>query len=128
MGSVRITLAPTTTAAAVSSMGRKRIAPASITASASGAPWRTAQLDEVDKDDRIAHDDAGAGDEADHRCGSEERSQHRMRRQNANQRQRNRRHDDQRHNERPEPAHHEHVDKDEHRGERQAQDRGILRW
>ena len=38
MGSKRITPAPTTTAAAVSSMGRKRTAPASITASSSGMP------------------------------------------------------------------------------------------
>ena len=38
MGSKRITLAPTTTAAAVSSMGRKRTAPASTTASSSAMP------------------------------------------------------------------------------------------
>src|SRR5512137_2065353 len=39
IGSKRMTKAPTTTAAAVSSMGRKRTAPASTTASASGMPW-----------------------------------------------------------------------------------------
>ena len=38
IGSNRITAEPTTTAAAVSSMGRKRTAPASITASSSGMP------------------------------------------------------------------------------------------
>ncbi len=38
MGSARITEAPTTTARAVSSMGRKRTAPASTTAWASGSP------------------------------------------------------------------------------------------
>ena len=31
------------------------------------------QLDEVHQDDRIAHHDAGTGDEADHRSGREER-------------------------------------------------------
>ena len=39
MGSARITEEPTTTARAVSSMGRKRTAPASTTASARGRPW-----------------------------------------------------------------------------------------
>src|ERR1051326_3170095 len=38
MGSNKITAAPTTTAIAVSSIGRKRTAPASTTASASGIP------------------------------------------------------------------------------------------
>ena len=48
------------------------------------------QLDEVDEDDRVAHDDAGAGDEADHRRGGEERAQQRVRRQDADERERNR--------------------------------------
>ena len=41
IGSNSITNEPTTTAAAVSSMGRKRTAPASTTASSSGIPWRS---------------------------------------------------------------------------------------
>ena len=57
---------------------------------------RAAQFDEVHQDDRIAHDDARAGNEADHRGRSEERAHHRVRRQNADQRQRDRRHDHQR--------------------------------
>ena len=62
------------TAAAVSAIGRNRTAPASTTASASGMPSSQPQLDEVHEDDRVAHDDAGAGDEADHRGGREERA------------------------------------------------------
>ena len=42
IGSNRITMKPTTTAAAVSIIGRKRTAPASITACSSGMPCRTA--------------------------------------------------------------------------------------
>ena len=41
IGSKRMTNEPTTTAAAVSSMGRKRTAPASTTASSSAMPWRS---------------------------------------------------------------------------------------
>ena len=71
------------TAAAVSAIGRNRTAPASTTASSSGIPSLHPQLDEVDQDDRVANDDAGAGDEADHRRRGEERAEHRVRRQDA---------------------------------------------
>ncbi len=99
MGSNKITLAPTTTAAAVSSMGRKRTAPASTTASSSDIPCVAAQFNEVDEDDGIAHDDSGARDKSDHRRSREECSHQSVGRKNANQRQRNRRHDDQRRDE-----------------------------
>ena len=48
----RITAAPTTTAIAVSSMGRKRTAPASTTASASGMPSAN-EFNEVHQDDQL---------------------------------------------------------------------------
>ena len=70
------------------------------------------QLDEVDQDDRVAHHDAGAGDEADHRRGREERAHRRVRRQDADQRERNRRHDQERRRERLEPADDQDVDQD----------------
>ena len=67
--------APTTTAAAVSTIGRNRTAPASTTASLQRHALAQPQLDEVHEDDRVAHHDAGAGDEADHRGSREERAQ-----------------------------------------------------
>ena len=53
---------PSTTAAAVKSLGRKRTAPASMTASCKLSPSRHRTSMEIDKDDRAAHDDAGTGD------------------------------------------------------------------
>jgi hypothetical protein len=44
-----------------------------------------------------------------------------VRRQDADQRERNRHHHDQRREERAEPADHQHVDQDQHRGEGQAE-------
>ena len=43
------------------------------------------ELNEVDKDNRVAHDDACAGDEADHRGRREECAQHRMSRHDADE-------------------------------------------
>jgi len=60
--------------------------------------------------DGIADDDAGSSDNADHRGRSKECSHQSGRRQNSDQGERNRRHDDQRRDERPEPAHDQHVD------------------
>jgi len=59
-------------------------------------PLTPAKLDEVDKDDRVAHDNSGPSDEADHGGRGEERAQDRMGRQDPHQRQRDWRHDDQR--------------------------------
>ena len=88
MGSNKITDDPTTTAAAVSIMGRKRTAPASMTAWSSGIPSRQTQLDEIHQDDRIPHHDARAGDESDHRSRREKRVHQPVRRQDPGQRKR----------------------------------------
>ena len=71
MGSKRMTEAPTTTAAAVSIMGRNRTAPASIDRLVQGHALLDPQFDEVHQDDGVAHHDAGPGDEADHGGGGE---------------------------------------------------------
>ena len=83
--------------------------------------FRQAQFDEVHEDDGIAHHDARAGHEADHRSGREKRAQHTVRRQNADQRERNHHHDNQRREERPEPADHQDVNQHQHRGEGHAE-------
>ena len=57
MGSNRMTLAPTTTAAAVSSMGRKAHGACIDDSFFQRHALRAAQFDEVDEDDRIAHND-----------------------------------------------------------------------
>src|SRR5581483_1090224 len=78
--------------------------------------------DEVDENDGIANNNVGSGDESDHGGRSEECAHQRMRGQNANQRERDRSHDDQRRDERPEPAHDEHIDQyqDSRKGEPQV--------
>ena len=82
------------TAAAVSAIGRNRTAPASTTASRQRHSLLQPQLDEVDEDDRVPHDDSGAGDEADHRSRGEEGAHRRVRGQNADERKGNRGHDE----------------------------------
>ncbi len=121
IGSNRMTAAPTIMAAAVSAMGRNRTAPASTTACSSGNALEQPQFDEVHQDDRIAHDDARTGDEADHRRGREERAHRRVRRQDADQRERNGGHDQQGRLERLEPADHQQIDQQEHGREREAE-------
>ena len=80
-----------------------------------------AQLDEVDQDDRVPHHDPGAGNEADHRGGGEERAERGVRRQDADQRERDRQHDRHRARERLEPADHQDVDQHDHGRERDAE-------
>jgi multidrug efflux pump subunit AcrB len=71
------------------------------------------QADEVDQQDRIAHDDAGQRDHADHAGGGELRAQQRMARHHPDDGQGDRRHDDQRREVRAELRHHQQVDEDQ---------------
>src|ERR1035441_2504814 len=79
------------------------------------------QLHKIHQDDGVSDDNPRAGDEADHRGGGEKGVHHAVRRQNSHQRERNRRHDDERRDERLEPSHHQRINQDEHRREREPQ-------
>jgi len=82
-----MTAEPTTTAAAVSAIGRKR--PHRIDDRLlERHPVADTQLDEIHEDDRVAHDDPGAGDEPDHRRGREKGAHGRVHRQDADERER----------------------------------------
>src|ERR1035441_3474115 len=132
MGSKRMMAAPTTTAAAVSSMGRKRTAPASMTAASSAIPsckrnstkstrmmeFRTTIPAPAMKPIiEVAVKKAFIMPCAGRIPTSENDRLHR--RQNSHQREWNRRHDDERRDERLEPSHHQRINQDEHRGERE---------
>ncbi len=121
IGSPTITAPPTTTAAAVSRMGRARTAPASTTASDSRRAAGPGQLDEVHQQDRVADDDPGERDHPDHRGGGEEGAAEPVGRKDPGQGERDRRHDDQRDQVGLEPGDHQQVDQHQHRGERDAE-------
>src|SRR5205807_7533277 len=94
IGSNRMTLAPTTTAAAVKSIGRKRTAPASTTASSSDMPCERRNSIKSRRE-LWSDDDSGARDETIIGRG-EECTHQRVRGQDADQSWRNWRHDYQR--------------------------------
>ena len=96
IGSARITAAPIMAASAVSRIGLKRIAPASSSDLAQRPALAVGVADEVDQQDRVAHDDAGERDEADHRGRRERRAEQPVAEHDADQGQRDRRQDDQR--------------------------------
>ena len=79
------------------------------------------EFDEIDEDDRIAHDDASAGHEADHRRCREKRAHRPVRGQDADERKRNRRHHDERRHVALEPSDHQQRDQHKHSGEREAE-------
>ena len=121
IGSVRMKAAPIIAAAAVRKIGLKRIAPASISACAQrdvalGAPM----ADEVDEQDRVAHDDAGERDEADHRRRGEGGAQQPVAEHDADQRQRHRDQDHERQQERAELGDDEQIDAEDRHHEGRA--------
>jgi hypothetical protein len=67
--------------------------------------------DEVDQQDRVAHDDAGERDEADHRGGRERRAEQPVAEDDPDEGQRHRRQHHERHLERAELRHDEDVDR-----------------
>ena len=74
------------------------------------------QIDEVDQQDGVAHDDAGQRDHADHAGGRVLRAQQGVAWHHANDGQRDRRHDDQRREVAAELRHHQQVDEDQAHG------------
>ena len=81
---------------AVSTIGLVRTT-ASRPRPARGSAGAHLLVDEVDQQDRVAHDDAGERDHADHRGGRELGAEQGMAGQDADDGQRDRRHDHQRH-------------------------------
>ena len=81
---------------------------------------RAARADEVDEQDRVAHDDAGERDEADHRGRGERRAQRPVAEHDADQRQRDGRQHDQRQRERAELRDDEQIDAEDRHAEGRA--------
>jgi hypothetical protein len=88
----------------------KRIAPASSRTVDQRLAFGVGMADEVHQQDRVAHDDAGKRDEADHRGGRERRAEQPVTAHDADEGQRHRRQDDQRQLERAELGNDEDVD------------------
>ncbi len=116
-----MTAAPTITAAAVSIIGRKRTAPASITASASGIPCFSRSSMKSTRMIELRTTIPAPAIKPIIEVAVKNAPINRVRRQNADQRERNRRHDRERRFERLKPADHQDVDQHQHGRERQPQ-------
>ena len=108
--------APTTTASAVSSIGRKRTAPASTTASSKGMPSARRCSMKSTRMIELRTTMPAPAMKPIIEVAREERAHQPVRRQNAHQRKRNRRHHDQRREERAKPTDHQDEDQHQHRG------------
>ena len=133
-GSSVITQLPSSVVPAVSRIGRVRTATLRMIASPRSKPSRQRHVDEVDQHDRVADDDPGQGDHADHGRGREEDGivvaadllvrrgiQQPEAGHDADQRQRNRQHDEQRQHAGLRLKHEDHEDPQQGGGEGQSQ-------
>ena len=79
------------------------------------------QIDKVNEDNRISHDDTRAGNKANHGCGRKEGAHDGVPRQDADERKRNRGHDDKGYGKRFEPPHDHDVNEDQDNGKGHSQ-------